>query len=132
MRITRYSLGHKLLCAVRIYEPHLRKQQHTMASRLSHERREYRYGCCVSQGRIPLQLLPQPGQRLCHGCRASQERINESAVSRVPQVSFQPLSSHLAYPGFSKQCITNRMKSNSAPVYAPFSLIEELNEESCF
>ena len=59
--------------------------------------------CCVSQGRIPLQLLHQPGERLCHGCRASQERISESSVSRVPQVPFQPLSSHLAYPGSSQQ-----------------------------
>ena len=27
-----------------------------------------------------LQLLHQPGERLCYGCRASQERINMSAV----------------------------------------------------
>ena len=129
MRITRYSLGHKLLCAVRIYEPHLRKQQHTMASRLSHERREYRYGCCVSQERVCAVIVCYV---CCYGSCASQKRINMSAVPIAPHMFFQPLSSHLAYPGFSKQCITNRMKSNSAPVYAPFSLIEELNEESCF
>ena len=49
-----------------------------------------------------LGLLRQPGERLCHGCRPSQERISVSAVCRVPQVSFQPLSSHLAYPRSSE------------------------------
>ena len=37
------------------------------------------------------------------GC-VSQERINVSVVPMAPWVSFQPLSSCLAYPGFSKQC----------------------------
>ena len=43
------------------------------------------------------------GERLCYGCHASQERINMSAVPTVPQVFFQPLSSWLAYSGFSRQ-----------------------------
>ena len=34
----------------------------------------------------------------------SQERINVSAVPMAPRVFFQLLSSHLASPGFSKQC----------------------------
>ena len=51
-----------------------------------------------------LQLLHQPGERLCYGCHASQERRNASALPMVPRVSFQLLSSRLAYPGFSKQC----------------------------
>ena len=34
----------------------------------------------------------------------SQERLNVSAVPRAPQVFSQPLSWHLAYTGFSKQC----------------------------
>ena len=34
----------------------------------------------------------------------SQERINVSAVPTAPRVSFHPLSSRLAYPGFSEQC----------------------------
>ena len=44
------------------------------------------------------------GERLCYGRHASQERINLSAVPTAPRVFFQPLSSSLAYPGFSKQC----------------------------
>ena len=51
-----------------------------------------------------LWLLSQPGERLCCGCRASQEKINVSAVPMVPSVFFQPLSSSLAYPEFSEQC----------------------------
>ena len=51
-----------------------------------------------------LWLLRQPGERLCYGCHASQERINMYAVPVVPGIFFQPLSLHLAYPGFSKQC----------------------------
>ena len=43
------------------------------------------------------------GERLCYGCHASQERINMSAVPTVPQVFLQPLSSWLAYSGFSRQ-----------------------------
>ena len=43
-----------------------------------------------------LQLLHQPGERLCYGCHASQERINVSAVLMASQVSFQPLCSSLA------------------------------------
>ena len=50
------------------------------------------------------QLLHQAGERLCSGCHASQERIHVSAVPVAPQDSFQPLSLHLAHPGFSEQC----------------------------
>ena len=39
----------------------------------------------------------------CYGCCACQERINMSAVPKAPRVFFQSSSSHLAYPGFSKQ-----------------------------
>ena len=38
------------------------------------------------------------------GCFASQKRINVSAVPMTPPVFFQPLSSRLAYPGFTKYC----------------------------
>ena len=53
-----------------------------------------------------LGLLRQPGERLCcvrlsYGC--CQKRINVSAVPKAPRVSLQPLSWHLAYPGFSEQ-----------------------------
>ena len=50
-----------------------------------------------------LWLLHEPGERLCYGRHDSQERINMSAAPVVPGIFFQPLSLHLAYPGFSKQ-----------------------------
>ena len=54
MCLRRYSLGHKLLCAVGIYETHLRNQQHFVAI------------VAVSIGpAMPL---------CCHSCCASQER----------------------------------------------------------
>ena len=59
-----------------------------------------RYGYLV----VMLELLCQPGKRLCYGCCASQERINVSAFPMAPRVFFQPLSLSLAYPGFSEQC----------------------------
>ena len=42
----------------------------------------------------------------CYGCRASQKRINMSAVPMASRVFFRPsgLSSCLAYPAFSEQC----------------------------
>ena len=51
-----------------------------------------------------LQLLHQPGERLCYGCCASQERINVSALPMAPRIFFQPLSSSLTYPGINEQC----------------------------
>ena len=62
------------------------------------------YGSIMVMLWLLLPLLHQPGERLCYGCRVSQERINVSAVPMAPQVSFQPLSWRLAYPEFSKQC----------------------------
>ena len=41
---------------------------------------------------------------LCPLGQPLEERINVSAVSTAPQVFFQPLGSHLTYPGFSKMC----------------------------
>ena len=40
----------------------------------------------------------------CYGCYASQKRIDVSAAPMAPWISFQSLSLHLAYPGFSEQC----------------------------
>ena len=69
--------------------------------------------CCVCLQRrgeniacLQLRLLRQPRERLCcvrlcHDC--CQKRINVSAVPKAPRVSLQPLSWHLAYPGFSEQ-----------------------------
>ena len=64
-------------------------------------------------------LLCQPGERLCsvrlcYGC--CQKRINMSAVSTVPGVSFQPLSLHFAYPGFNEQCKQYESESESCSV----------------
>ena len=39
---------------------------------------------------------------LCYGC--CKERINVSADPTAHHISFQPLSVHLAYPGFSEEC----------------------------
>ena len=63
-------------------------------------------------GGILLWLLCQPGEKLCVLGYAmlllwllcQQERINTSAVPMDPLVSFQPLSSYLASPGFNEQC----------------------------
>ena len=49
-------------------------------------------------------MLHWPEERLYYGCHDSQERIFMSVLPTAPQVSFQPLTSSLAYPGFSKQC----------------------------
>ena len=62
------------------------------------------YGCVMILLWLLLWLLGQPGERLCYGCHASQERINESVVPTAGHIFFQPLSSRLAYHWLSKQC----------------------------
>lgn len=57
-------------------------------------RREYRYGCWDSQEGGSVVLV--------YATAVSQERINTSTVPIAPGVFFQPLSSRLAYPGFSE------------------------------
>ena len=107
MSITRYLLHHEILCAICLYELH-------------HESP----GCCCIGATLeqhygdviwgyfmaPLfmlwllqWLLCQPGERLCYGCHANQERIKGSVIPRAPHISIQPLSLHLAYPRFSKR-----------------------------
>ena len=61
------------------------------------------YGYFMVMHWLLLWLLHHPGESLCYGCHASQERINLSALSSASQVSYQPLSLRLAWPGFSKQ-----------------------------
>ena len=58
-----------------------------------------RYGYILVMLWLLLWLLCQPGERLCYGYHSSQERINMSVVPMAPRNFFQPLSSHLAYPG---------------------------------
>ena len=79
MRITSYPLSHRLLC-VRLYMLHLQKPRRVVCG--------YAVLCYVR----------------CCGCRVSQERINVPAVPMDPRIFFQPLSSHLAYHGFSERC----------------------------
>ena len=62
------------------------------------------YGSIMIMLWLLLWLLSQPGEILCYGCHASQERINVSAVAIAPWVSFQSLSSCFAYPGFREEC----------------------------
>ena len=62
------------------------------------------YGCMLVILWPLLGRQHQPGERVCYGYRASQERINLSPVPSAPRIFFQPLISCLAYPGFSKQC----------------------------
>ena len=83
----RYSLGHKLVCAVGIGAPP-RKWFHLLLHYIcvhgvTHESTEFWNGCCASQERINVVL---------------------SVVPTALHVFFQPLSSHLAHPGFNKQC----------------------------
>lgn len=111
MRVMRYSLAHRLLCVVRLYEFH-------------HES----LGCCCCTGATPerpvswlpycyimvklwllLPLLHQPGERLHYGRRASQGRIH---IPMVPPASFQSLSLSLAYAGFGEQCRQCEQQNN--------------------
>ena len=57
-----------------------------------------------------------------YGCCASQNRINVSAFPMAPRIFFWPLSSHLAYPGFSEQCAQCEQQDNQHC---------EQNEEQC-
>ena len=87
MHVMRYSLGHKLLCAVGIGAPP-RKWFHLLlhyscVHGVTHKRTEFWNSCCASQERINVVL---------------------SVVPTALHVFFQPLRSHLAYPGFNKQC----------------------------
>ena len=75
----------------------------------------YCYGCWISPGEYTVMAAMSARREvlcsyvvLCcicyYWCCASQRKINISAVSMAPQVFFQPLSSLLAYAGFSKHC----------------------------
>ena len=67
--------------------------------------------CCVSQDRGCMTLCCVRLYLLLR-LLASQKRINVSAVPVTPLVIFPPLSSHLAYPGFSKSCGQYKKQDN--------------------
>lgn len=83
----------------------------------------------------PLLWLLRPlEERLYYGCQASQERIDVSAVPVAPHISLQPLSSHLAYHGFSEQYsetysetigITNRISNATGNCFSVLLFIPE-------
>ena len=125
--VTRYLFGCRLLCAVCWYELH-------------HESP----GCCclgatlesimimlyevmlwLLQGSVMvmlwplLQLLRQPGERLCYGCQASQERIKVSSVPMAPSnlsaSTLPTLGSANSVDSMNSKTIgiTNRMNNNT-------------------
>ena len=112
MHITVYSLGHRLLCEIFLYKLHHESPGCCCTGATLERHHDYViwhyvmatlwlsysgcYNCCVSQERGCLMVL--------NVCCASQQIINMSAIPMAPWVSFQPLSLHLAYSGFSKQC----------------------------
>ena len=69
---------------------------HSCVCWFNHERREYSVSAATA--------AESARRESCYGCCASQERINRSVVPTASQVSFHPLSSCLAYSGFSEQC----------------------------
>jgi len=97
----RYSLGHRLLSAVHLYELHRDSPGCCCTGAVLERQHGYvKWGYAM----VMLWLLSQPGETLCYSCHASQERIIVSAVLTAPWAFFQLLSSRLAYPGFSEQC----------------------------
>ena len=101
MCITRYSLGLGLLCAAHLYALHHESPGCCRTGAVVERQPDYAIWGYVM---VVLRPLSQPGERLCYSCRASQERVIVSAVPMRPWVFFQPLSSRLAYLGFSEQC----------------------------
>lgn len=89
IHIRRYLLGHGLLCAMHMYNIHLKGG----AILLLH------HGCVcwVSQERRGYSMSAVTGN-----C-AIQERINASVVPTAPWVSFQTSGSCIAYPRFNEQ-----------------------------
>ena len=129
MYVTRYSIGHKLLCAVGICEFHPKEMVAFNCSITAVSLGSATRGETIAW--ILLPLLHQPGENTvtgvvsvrrevvwgyvvlcyvcCYGCCASQERISMSAV---PKASCSNLSSGLAYPGFSEQCSQCKQQDN--------------------
>ena len=109
------SLGHWLLCAVRLYE--LCRESPGCCCTGATLKRHHSYVmwgyvmatlwlCYSYVMAAALAAASARGETVCQerlSC-ASQERLNVSTFPTASQVFFQPTSLHLAYPGFSKQC----------------------------
>ena len=101
------SLGHRMFCALQIFDLHLERGGITAASQLSPLGQAQEERGCAVLGYIVaavVSAVSEPAERLCYGCHVSQERISMPVVPTAPQASFQRLSSHLAYSGFSEPC----------------------------
>lgn len=89
MRVTRYALGHGLLCAARMYELHPKNCWRS---------------CCVPAVSAGPATSGENTACLLRWPCASQGRRSTSACPTVPLVCFQPLSSRRASPVFNEQC----------------------------
>ena len=93
MHVTKYFLGHRMFCALQIYDLHLERGDIIVASQPSplgqaqEERDRVALDCVVPAARAAA-LEPGESKRICS--------------STAPPVSFQPFSSHLACSGFSE------------------------------
>lgn len=105
----RCSLGHGLPCVACLYEFHhaspgwcSTEATLELTSWLCYMRVMlwFSYGC---YGYVVAAAMAAASarERLCYGCCSSQ-RINVSALLMAPQISFQPCSFCLAYPGLQQ------------------------------
>ena len=110
--VMRYSPCQEMFCAVHLYEPHHESPGCCYIGATLGRHHDYIIWCYVTallwlcSGYVVAAVMAvcNPGERLCCGYSASQERINISAVPMAPRVSFQPLNSCFTYLGFNKQC----------------------------
>ena len=91
-----------------------------------------RYGCILVMLWLLLWLLCQPGERLCYGYHSSQERINMSAVPMAPHIFFQPLNSHLAYPGSVNREYSVNSKMIGSVSWISNTRLDTMNLVFCF
>ena len=89
---------------------------------------------CLCHGYIMVMswLLCQPGERLCYGYPSSQERINMSAVPMAPHIFFQPLNSHLAYPGSVNREYSVNSKMIGSVSWISNTRLDTMNLVFCF
>ena len=104
---TRLTTGY--FCSISIYKFHLKSPGCCYTGAILEWHHRYiMWGYVMAM----LWLLHQPGERLYYVCHATQERINLSSVPIAPCIFFQSLSSSLAHPGSSKQCVQHEQKGS--------------------